>query len=110
MDVCEGEELLEVPPSKADQLNDQPPTDTKQEGIVPEVKYDDQVEPAIEWPASPNPYQWDEDELNNTTPSFRMSTPHVPTLEHGERLRITVTCYVTLPNLGHNHDQGGPAC
>jgi len=84
MDKREGEELIEVPSPEADQLNDQPPADTKQEGIVPEVEYDNQAEPATEWPASPDPYQWDEDELNDATPSFRTSAPCVPTLEHGE--------------------------
>ena len=84
MDRHEGEELVEVPSPKADQLNDQPPTDTKQEGIAPEVEYDDQVEPATEWPAFPDPYQWDKDELNNAMPSFRTSAPHISTLECGE--------------------------
>jgi len=38
MDRHAGEELVEVPPhAKADQLNDQPPTDTEQEGIVHEL-------------------------------------------------------------------------
>jgi len=99
MDGHKGEELVEVPSPEADQLNDQAPADTKQEGIAPKVEYDDQVEQATEWPASPDPYQWDEDELNDAMPSFRTSAPRIPTLERGERLRITVTCYITSPTL-----------
>jgi len=36
---CKGEELLEVLPPEADQIIDQPPADTEQEGIVPNVEY-----------------------------------------------------------------------
>ena len=91
-----GEELIEVPPPETDQEHDQPPADAEQEGIAPEVEYDNQLELATEWPALPNPYQWDEDELNDATLLFRTSAPCIPTLEHGEN-HCHALCNLTQP-------------